>query len=122
MIVPKLWTDAPDLFAGPAESSVVCSGWTTGRGDSVGGTSMPLTQKPREGSWTEHAPGLGTGPISYEDSISPESFERERRAIFARTWLNVGRLEQLPRAGSYVPTERQVARTSRVRVAGTGGG
>ncbi len=39
--------------------------------------------KPAEGSWTEHYPELGTGPVSYEDSISPEYYELERRAIFA---------------------------------------
>ncbi len=55
--------------------------------------------KPDEGSWTEHYPELGTGPVSYEDSISPEHYELEREAIFARTWLNVGRVEQLARAG-----------------------
>ena len=46
--------------------------------------------KPGAGSWTEHYPELGTGPVSYEDSISPEHYELERKAIFARTWLNVG--------------------------------
>ena len=51
--------------------------------------------KPAEGSWTEHYPQLGTAPVSYEDSISPEYYERERSAIFARSWLNVGREEQL---------------------------
>ena len=39
--------------------------------------------KPAEGSWTEHYPELGTGPVSYEDSISPEHYELEREAIFA---------------------------------------
>ena len=58
---------------------------------------MPHFVKPAEGSWTEHYPELGTGPVSYEDSISPEHYERERDAIFRRTWLNVGRMEQLPR-------------------------
>ena len=52
--------------------------------------------KPAEGSWTEHYPELGTGPVNYEDSISPEFYELERKAIFAKTWLNVGRVEQIP--------------------------
>ena len=55
--------------------------------------------KPAEGSWTEHYPELGTGPVSYEDSISPEHYELERDAIFRTTWLNVGRVEQLPQQG-----------------------
>ena len=63
--------------------------------------------KPAEGSWTEHYPELGTGPVSYEDSISPDHYELERKAIFARTWLNVGRVEQLPRSGSYFRSEER---------------
>src|SRR3982750_1178582 len=78
----------------------------------MGGTHMPHFAKPAEGSWTEHYPQLGTGPVSYEDSISPEYYERERSAIFARSWLNVGRVEQLPRVGSYFTREIDAARTS----------
>ena len=73
---------------------------------------MPHFVKPAEGSWTEHYPELGTGPVSYEDSISSEHYEREREAIFARTWLNVGRMEQLPRTGSYFTRELDAARSS----------
>jgi phenylpropionate dioxygenase-like ring-hydroxylating dioxygenase large terminal subunit len=73
---------------------------------------MPHFEKPAEGSWTEHYPDLGTGPISYEDSISPEHYELERKAIFERTWLNVGRVEQVPRTGSYFTREIQAAGTS----------
>ena len=75
--------------------------------------------KPAEGSWTEHYPELGTGPVSYEDSISPDHYELERKAIFARTWLNVGRMEQLPRKGSYFTKELDAAGTSLVIVRGT---
>ncbi len=73
---------------------------------------MPHFPKPAEGSWTEHYPHLGTGPVSYEDSISPEHYELERDAIFRRTWLNVGRVEQLPRTGAYFTRELDAARTS----------
>ena len=72
--------------------------------------------KPAEGSWTEHYPELGTGTVSYEDSISPDHYELERDAIFRRTWLNVGRVEQLPRKGSYFTKELDAARTSVVVV------
>src|SRR5262245_2772004 len=74
---------------------------------------MPHFPKPPEGSWTEHL-GLDTGPVSYADSISPEQFELERDAIFRRTWLNVGRVEQLPRRGSYFTKELHAARTSAI--------
>ena len=76
---------------------------------------MARWPKPAEGSWTEHF-GLGTEPISYEDSISPSFYELERDAIFKRAWLNVGRVEQLPRKGSYFTKELVAARTSVVIV------
>src|SRR5688572_13200151 len=76
--------------------------------------------KPAEGSWTEHS-GLDTGTVSYEDSISPDHYELERDAIFRKTWLNVGRMEQLPRTGSYFSRELDAARTS-VVVVRTGDG
>jgi len=82
---------------------------------------MPHFHKPSEGSWTEHYPELGTAPISYEDSISPEHYELERDAIFRKTWLNVGRVEQLPRNGSYFTKELDAARTSLIIVKGTDG-
>src|SRR5436190_22500991 len=81
---------------------------THDRGDG----QMPHFVKPAEGSWTQHYPNLGTGPVSYEDSISPEHYELERKAIFERTWLNVGRIEDLPRKGSYFTKEIHAARTS----------
>ena len=59
---------------------------------------MPHFPKPAEGTWTEHY-GIDTTPVSYQDSISPEHYELERDAIFRRTWLNLGRVEQLPARG-----------------------
>jgi phenylpropionate dioxygenase-like ring-hydroxylating dioxygenase large terminal subunit len=79
-------------------------------------SSMPHFAKPAEGSWTEHHPDLGTAPVSYEDSISPELYELERDAIFRRTWLNVGRVEQISRIGSYFTREIDVLSTSIVVV------
>jgi len=73
---------------------------------------MPHFPKPEEGSWTEHYPELGTEPIDYADSISPEFYEKERDAIFRRTWLNVGRVEQLSRVGSYFTKEIEAVGTS----------
>ncbi len=73
---------------------------------------MARYPKPAEGSWTEHYPELGTGPLSSEDSISPEFYELEREAIFKRAWLNVGRVEELPRKGSFFTKELVAAGTS----------
>ena len=77
---------------------------------------MARFPKPTEGSWTEHYPELGTAPVDYRDSTSPEIYEREREAIFKRAWLNVGRVEQLPRNGSYFTRELAVADTSVILV------
>ncbi len=82
---------------------------------------MPRFPKPPEGSWTQHYPELGTEPVSYEDSISPEIFELEREAIFKRAWLNVGRVEQLPRKGSYFTKELKAVNTSIILVRTTSG-
>jgi Rieske 2Fe-2S family protein len=68
--------------------------------------------KPGAGTWTEHHPELGTGMVSFEDSISPAFHELERAAIFERAWLNVGRVEQLPRNGSYFTKELPGLRAS----------
>jgi phenylpropionate dioxygenase-like ring-hydroxylating dioxygenase large terminal subunit len=75
-------------------------------------------EKPEAGSWTKAYPDLGTGLISYEDSISPEFYELEREAIFRRTWLNIGRVEQVPNKGSYFTKELAVCDTSIVVVRG----
>ena len=79
---------------------------------------MPKWPKPGEGSWTEHYPELGTGPVSFRDSISPEFYELEREAVFKRAWLNVGRVEELPRVGSYLTKDIDAARTSVIVVKG----
>ncbi len=81
---------------------------------------MPFFPKPDAGSWTQHF-GIETSPISYEDSISPLHYEKERAAIFGRAWLNVGRVEQLPRSGSYFTKELDAAGTSVIIVRDLGG-
>ena len=60
--------------------------------------------KPDPGSWTE-AFGLGTGPVSLLDSYDPEFYELEKEAVFRRSWLYLGRAEQLPRKGTYFTKE-----------------
>ncbi len=76
---------------------------------------MSRFPKPPEGSWTEHY-GLGTAPVSYEGATSPEYYALEKEAIFKRTWLHVGRIEQVQKVGSYFTKELPVADTSIVVV------
>ncbi len=66
---------------------------------------MAFFPKPAAGSWTENWPELGTAPVNYEDSIDPEHFKLEQQAIFKKTWLMVGRVERLPKKGSYFSRE-----------------
>ena len=64
-------------------------------------TSIQQRLSTGRGKFTTDYPELGTGPVNYEDSISPEFFADEREAVFKRNWLCVGRIERLPRKGSY---------------------
>lgn len=50
--------------------------------------------------------------MSYEDCISPQMHDLEREAIFRRAWLMVGRVEQLPRTGSYFTKPIDILGTS----------
>jgi phenylpropionate dioxygenase-like ring-hydroxylating dioxygenase large terminal subunit len=79
---------------------------------------VPHFTKPAVGSWTQQYPELGTAPVDYTDSIDPAYYEAEREAIFRRSWLNVGRVERLPRVGSYFTKELAVAGTSLILVKG----
>jgi len=82
---------------------------------------VPHFAKPDPGTWTERYPELGTGPVDYTDSIDPEHYEDERAAIFKRTWLNVGRVERIPRTGNYFTKELSAAGTSLIIVRGADG-
>lgn len=79
---------------------------------------MAKWPKPAEGSWTQHYPDLGTGPISFRDSTSPEFYELEREAVFKRAWLNVARIDEVPEIGSYTTKEIEAANASVILVKG----
>lgn len=79
--------------------------------------TTPLT-KPASGFWTDAYPELGRGPISLEDSVCPEFYEKEKAHVFKKNWLYVGRIEQLPKAGSYFTRELAVLDTSLLIVRG----
>src|SRR5262245_8950174 len=79
---------------------------------------MPHFTKAARGTVTGPYPGPRAGPVSYQDSISAQFYEREGDAIFGRTWLNVGRVEQLSKRGSFFTKELDAARTSVIVVRG----
>ena len=64
--------------------------------------SMPF-DKPAEG-WAVHA-GMTNADVSYADSIDPEFHRDELEAVFRRSWLNVGRVIQIPSGGDYFTRE-----------------
>jgi phenylpropionate dioxygenase-like ring-hydroxylating dioxygenase large terminal subunit/enoyl-CoA hydratase/carnithine racemase len=64
-------------------------------------TSIQQRLSTGRGKFTTDYPELGTAPVNYEDSISEEFFTAEREGVFKRNWLCVGRIERLPRKGSY---------------------
>ncbi|WP_067862950.1 aromatic ring-hydroxylating oxygenase subunit alpha [Nocardia shimofusensis] len=77
---------------------------------------MPHFTKPAAGSWTQNYPELGTDPVDYTDSIDPAFYEDERQAIFRKSWLNVGRVNKLPKTGSYFTKELACVGTSLIIV------
>tara|TARA_R110000787_G_scaffold58117_16_gene132470 strand:- start:8484 stop:9788 length:1305 start_codon:yes stop_codon:yes gene_type:complete len=58
------------------------------------------------------AAGLGTGPESLEPYRSQHYFDLEREKIFRRTWLIMGRIEDLPNAGDYIVKEVEICNAS----------
>ncbi|MDE0281551.1 MAG: aromatic ring-hydroxylating dioxygenase subunit alpha [Gammaproteobacteria bacterium] len=71
--------------------------------------------------WAGRYPDLGTGPLSTEPYISEERFAREKERIFGRTWLNVGRIEDLPETGGCFARDIQVSGASVLIVRGPDG-
>ncbi|HKZ80388.1 MAG TPA: aromatic ring-hydroxylating dioxygenase subunit alpha [Pyrinomonadaceae bacterium] len=76
---------------------------------------------PNSERWATRYPELGTEPLPVEPNISPEYFERERERIFKRCWLNVGRIDEIPKTGDYFIKEIETLRASVVVVRGKDG-
>ena len=67
-----------------------------------------LVTKPASGHWTDAYPELGRGPVSLEDCVSEEFYEKEREHVFKKTWLYVGRVERVPRNGQLLHPRAEV--------------
>jgi phenylpropionate dioxygenase-like ring-hydroxylating dioxygenase large terminal subunit len=78
----------------------------------------PLVAKPASGHWIDAYPELGRQPISLDDSVSVEFYEKEREHVFKKSWLYMGRVEQLPQKGCYFTRELKVLDTSILVVRG----
>ncbi|MFA7604567.1 MAG: aromatic ring-hydroxylating dioxygenase subunit alpha [Novosphingobium sp.] len=64
---------------------------------------------------------LGTEPIPAKYYYDPEWYELERKAIWMRSWLNIGHVCEIPEAGSFVRREIEFARASLLIVRGKDG-
>ena len=62
--------------------------------------------------WAKAYPQLGTGPVPAEPCISPEYFACERERVFRRVWVNVGRVDEIPKPGDYVVRDLAVCNAS----------
>jgi len=65
---------------------------------------------------TDHETAASNGPgplrISAESMCSPEYFQKEMDTVFKKTWLNVGRVDELPDVGNYIVKEFKALNTS----------
>ena len=59
--------------------------------------NAPITG-PENAVTTQYA-DLGTGPVSTEPNRSPEYFEKEREKVFKKSWLHMGREQEIPNPG-----------------------
>ncbi len=57
-------------------------------------------------------PELGTGSIPVDTYISNDWYENEITNVFKQCWLHVGRVDELPEAGSYKVKQLTFAQTS----------
>jgi phenylpropionate dioxygenase-like ring-hydroxylating dioxygenase large terminal subunit len=58
---------------------------------------------------TTDFPEMGDGPLAIGPYIEPEYFEREKRKIFSRAWINMGRVADLiPKPGDFVVRDIEV--------------
>ena len=64
---------------------------------------------------------LGMNPIPAEPYYDPAYFELERKAIFLRSWINVGHMSEIPEPGCFVRRELEFAKASILIVHGTDG-
>ena len=76
---------------------------------------------PNDLKWAAKYPDLGTGPIPVEPCVSPEFFEQERQKVFLKSWLKVGRVKEIAKAGDYKVKKLAFAKTSVILMRGKDG-
>lgn len=61
---------------------------------------------------TDRYPEMGKGPVPVEPYTSAQYYAREKEVIFKKTWLHVGRVEQIPKSGDYFVADLECCDTS----------
>jgi phenylpropionate dioxygenase-like ring-hydroxylating dioxygenase large terminal subunit len=61
---------------------------------------------------------LGTGPVPAKPYYDPDYFEMERKAVFLRSWIEIGHVCEVPDAGSFIRRDMEFARASLLIVRG----
>src|ERR1700733_12842136 len=68
--------------------------------------------------YSRQYPELGTEPLSTLDCTSQDYFQLESERVFKRSWLCIGRDDQVPNSGDYFVRDLKVAHTSILVVRG----
>lgn len=71
--------------------------------------------------YTAAHPELGTGPVPIDPYISAAYYDKERERIFRRSWLLVGRVQEIPQAGDYLVRDIDFAPASVIVLRGRDG-
>ena len=71
--------------------------------------------------WSAKYPDLGTSSLPTEPYLSEEYFALERERVFRRSWLQVGRVEDIQQAGDYFVREIAICNASVLVIRGSDG-
>jgi phenylpropionate dioxygenase-like ring-hydroxylating dioxygenase large terminal subunit len=66
-------------------------------------------------------PDLGTAPVPAAPYYDPGYYELEQRAVFMKSWLNIGHVCELPDSGSFIRRDLEFAKASLLIVRGKDG-
>jgi len=82
---------------------------------------MAMKTELREKQWVEKYPDVGTEPLPTEPYLSQERFALERDLVFRRSWINVGRVDEIPGIGDYFVRDIAICKASILVVRGSDG-
>lgn len=74
-----------------------------------------------QGPAIEGQEGLGTGPLDARPYFEPGYHELEKERIFSKSWLLVGRIEEIPPRKGFIVREIEVLKASIILVRDDGG-